>query len=383
MLWFGVENKKIAVIYQNYPHYRKAIVKALAASSNYNFVFIGSAVPVTPSIKLMEFPSDIKFIDARCKKVGPFLFQSSVQKILKKERVDGVILLGNVWYLSYWRVCLQSMITRRPVWFWTHGWINTDELILVRYIRNIFYRMAKGLMLYGHRAKEIGQSYGFDESKMFVIGNSLDFVGMSKIFSRVREKNRDELKKELSLFANRSLLICSARLTPLCRFDLLIDAVALLGEKKNKICIVLIGDGPEKEKLSALGVARGVEIHFVGACYDEEIIAKYYHCADISVSPGKIGLTAMHSMTYGTPAISHNNLDKQMPEFEAIVPELTGDLFEYNDAKDLSITIDKWLFVKTKQPEVIDKCINVIQENFSPASQVDAIESALDKYWSA
>ena len=102
----------------------------------------------------------------------------------------------------------------------------------------------------------------------------------------------------------------------------------------------------------------------------------------MSVSPGKIGLTAMHSMTYGTPVISHNNLDKQMPEFEAIVPGMTGDLFEYNDVKDLSITIEKWLFAKTKRPEIIDKCINVIQENFSPESQVVAIESALDKYWS-
>lgn len=357
-------------------------MEALAASNNYDFVFIGSTVPVTPSIKLMDFQPGIKFIEARCKKIGPFLFQSSVQKSLTNERVDGVILLGNVWYLSYWRVCLQSMIIRQPVWFWTHGWVDTNELFLVRFMRNLFYSMAEGLMLYGHRAKKIGKSYGFDEDKMFVIGNSLDFVGMSEIFSRVKKQNREELKKELSLCPNRSLLICSARLTQLCRFDLLIHAIALLGEKKNKVCVVLIGDGPERERLNALGVACDVEIHFVGACYDEEIIAKYYHCADMSVSPGKIGLTAMHSMTYGTPVISHNNLDKQMPEFEAIVPGMTGDLFEYNDVKDLSITIEKWLFAKTKRPEIIDKCINVIQENFSPESQVVAIESALDKYWS-
>jgi len=113
-----MENKKIAIVYQNYPHYRRAIVEALAASSNYNFVFIASSVPETPSIKLMEFPPDIKLLDAPLKKIGPFTFQSSVQKLLNKERVDGVILLGNVWYLSYWRVCLQSIMTRRPAWFW-------------------------------------------------------------------------------------------------------------------------------------------------------------------------------------------------------------------------------------------------------------------------
>ena len=36
------------------------------------------------------------------------------------------------------------------------------------------------------------------------------------------------------------------------------------------------------------------------------------------VSPGNVGLTAIHSLTYGTPVLTHDNFNFQMPEAEAI-----------------------------------------------------------------
>ena len=151
--------------------------------------------------------------------------------------------------------------------------------------------------------------------------------------------------------------------------------------KIKDIVIVLIGEGPEREKLESLAEKHGVDARFVGACYDEELLARYYHLSDVSVSPGKVGLTAMHSMTYGTPIISHNDLDKQMPEVESIIPGITGGLFEYDNIYSLADEIVKWINCKADRPEVINLCRNVISSNFSPAAQVKFIESAIDKNW--
>ena len=41
--------------------------------------------------------------------------------------------------------------------------------------------------------------------------------------------------------------------------------------------------------------------------------------SDLTVSPGNIGLTAIHSLSYGTPVCSHSNFNNQMPESEAII----------------------------------------------------------------
>ncbi len=65
-------------------------------------------------------------------------------------------------------------------------------------------------------------------------------------------------------------------------------------------------------------------IWLYGACYDEEIIGELIFNAQLCVSPGNVGLTAMHSLVYGTPVITHNNFSNQSPEFEAIIDGKTG-----------------------------------------------------------
>jgi hypothetical protein len=95
----------------------------------------------------------------------------------------------------------------------------------------------------------------------------------------------------------------------------------------------------------------------------------------LTVSPGKVGLTAMHSMAYGTPVISHNTFDHQMPEVEAIVPGVTGDYFAEGSSEDLARVIAKWFDTHPTKPE--RECIDRIEAEFTPAFQRQVIEGAL------
>ena len=61
--------------------------------------------------------------------------------------------------------------------------------------------------------------------------------------------------------------------------------------------------------------------------YDENEIGDLIYNADLCVSPGNVGLTAIHTLTYGTPVLSHANFPNQMPEFEAIDKDFTSFLF--------------------------------------------------------
>ena len=71
------------------------------------------------------------------------------------------------------------------------------------------------------------------------------------------------------------------------------------------------------------------------------------------MSPGNIGLTAIHSLTYGCPVITHDNFSNQMPEFESIIQGKTGDFFQENDVNSLADTIQKWLSQNLHSREAI------------------------------
>ena len=79
--------------------------------------------------------------------------------------------------------------------------------------------------------------------------------------------------------------------------------------------MVIIGDGQEREKLEKLSRQLDVKTWFYGACYDDVQTAQLIYDADICVSPGNVGLTAMHVMSFGTPVITHSNFVNQMPPF--------------------------------------------------------------------
>ena len=373
-----MKKKKIAIVYNCFPHYRAAVVNALKASNNFDFSFIGSDRAVDHSIKLMKFPDGNSLLISKCVKLwGPFYWQNQLGRHFAKNDFDAYIFLGNAYILNYWIWTIVLRLKGKRIYFWTHGWITKKEHLIKKIFKNTFYRLADGLMLYGERAKLIGQDYNFSPKNLHVIGNCLDFESMSYSFSCLRTLNRNHLKSEFGLPEQRSIIMCSARLISACRFDLLIQASEKLIGEGLDIGIVLIGEGPEKESLRLLAERLNVPLKLVGACYNEDIMARYYHLADMTVSPGKVGLTAIHSLTYATPVITHNNLNKQMPEYEAIIDGETGSLFDENCVSDLAMKIKFWINRKEIDCSLQQRCIGRVRAFYSPASQVTAIEKVL------
>ena len=99
--------------------------------------------------------------------------------------------------------------------------------------------------------------------------------------------------------------------------------------------------------------------------------------ADLTVSPGKIGLTAMHSLMYGTPVVTHGDLDAQMPEVEAIEEGRTGAFFRRGDARDLAATIAGWLDAGLPRAQVRQAARAAIKAKWTPQGQARIIEEAL------
>ena len=80
-----------------------------------------------------------------------------------------------------------------------------------------------------------------------------------------------------------------------------------------------------------------------------EYLAYFIFHASLCVSPGNVGLAAIHSLSFGTPVCTHSNLLNQMPEIEAVEEGVTGCYFDENNLDNLIEVINNWLNKKIKR----------------------------------
>ena len=366
----------IRIVYHQFPHYRAAVLRALSSSNRFEYQFWGSCDEVNG---IVPFGGDdvVKIEPLKFRTWGKLWILSGYSAIVFDRSARVLIILGNPNMPASWLMAIAGRCTGKVVFFWAHGWLR-KEGVFKRRFRNFYFSLANHLLVYGERSREIGISEGFATERITTIYNSLDFdIALSYV--RLIEDTHTQLERPQRFFSepSRPVIICTARLTALCRFDLLFEAAVQLGHEGQPINILLVGDGPERAKLEAMAARLGVDVHFYGACYDETVLSRLIYFSDLTVSPGKIGLSVIHSLSYGTPAISHSDLDSQMPEVEAIKVGVTGDLFERGDSKDLARKIALWLNSGRSRDEVRGACQDEIRSRWTAEVQRQLIEKAI------
>jgi glycosyltransferase involved in cell wall biosynthesis len=163
------------------------------------------------------------------------------------------------------------------------------------------------------------------------------------------------------------------------KLDMILYAVAKNKAKGIEQNITFIGDGEKRDELESLVKELGLEknVWFYGPCYNEVELGNIIYNADLCVSPGNVGLTAMHSLVFGTPVLTHNYFPLQMPEFEAIKEGETGGYFEYGNIDSLSDKINEWFIVNRDRNIIRQKCMFEIDNYWTPYFQIDIIKQNL------
>jgi len=378
---------KAAVVYHFFPHYRAAVMRELLRSEEHEYWLVADDKPTDPTVKRWDIEDASRFILAPCRKlISAFLLQGGLLRLGCRRDLDAVVYLGNPYFLSTWLSAALARLTGKRVLFWTHGWTRA-ETGLKAALRNAFYKLAHGLLLYGHTAKTAGLAKGFSPSQLHVIYNSLDYEAQKAAREKVELASLSRLKEELFGGADQPMIVCSARLTAACQFDLLLEALAQLRAERHFVNLLLIGDGPEREPLETRARQLGLTVKFFGPCYEDETLARLIMAGHATVSPGKVGLTAIQSLAFGTPVITHDDIDAQGPEWEAILPGRTGDFFKRGDAADLARVIKAWTLAQQPDQRVRAECFQLLDRFYNPAFQRRAIDRAVsgaeadDLFW--
>ena len=366
--------QKLCVIYNTAPRYREAVFRAIDKEYDCDWYF-------------GETKSDIKEMDTSLlKNVTYYKTYGNPQKwywkrnylfLLFKSDYKNYLILPETRSMSDWLffALAYTFFPKKRFYLWTHGWYGKEGGLDAK-MKLWLYRHASGTFVYGDRAKRLLIEQGISEEKLFAIHNSLDYDTQKALRESIHPSDiyTDHFQNNLPT------IIFIGRLTKVKKLDMLVDALVCLRNKDEKYNLVFVGDGSESESLKSKvkGLGLDSQVWFYGVCYDEKTNAELIYNADLCVSPGNVGLTAMHSLVFGCPVITHNCFEWQMPEYEAIQAGVTGDFFTMDDTDDLTMVISRWFARKMDSREEVRKaCFNEIDSNWNPYYQMDIIKKNL------
>lgn len=364
---------KLCFVYNAAQHYRTAIFMAMDAKYDCDWYF----GKTTNDIKEMDL-SKLKHTYYYTSVGNPskLYWQKGLISLLFKTKYQNYFILTQARSVSVWVMVLLKSIffPKKKLYGWSHGWYGREGKVRQLFDRWRIKQMS-GQFVYSEYSRNLMIAGGIPEDKVFVIANSLDYDKQLELRNGIKcnpiYKNH---------FGNDfSNLVFIGRLTKSKKLDLLIKAVAQLKKEGFNLNITFIGDGECKNELLNLSNALNIEENtwFYGACYDEKENADLIYNADLCVSPGNVGLTAIHSMSFGTPVITHNDFRWQGPEFEAIHPGITGDFFQIGDVNSLAKTIKRWFSAHEFRDKVRQACYKEIDHKWTPYFQMDQLNKHL------
>ncbi|NLX05650.1 MAG: glycosyltransferase family 4 protein [Phycisphaerae bacterium] len=145
----------------------------------------------------------------------------------------------------------------------------------------------------------------FCRSQIMALSDPADWAKLKVIHCGIEPETFDPPPDARASRTGPIRILNVARLAPVKGQSWLIEAVAALAAKGHDVTCTIVGDGPERRRLTELVRHLGVgqRIHFVGYV-DQDRIQKFYDEADIFVAP---------SLAEGLPVVLMEAMAKSLP----------------------------------------------------------------------
>ena len=328
---------KLCFILNIGPHYRFPIFNAIAEKFTCAF-YIGNHLK--QPIKTFDYKALKGYVATLNNHfLRNFYWQSKSLRLVFK-KYDMYFMDGEPYCLSSWIVLLLCRILGKQTVAWTHGWYGREGFVK-RLTKRFYYSLYTKLMVYNDYSIKLMEKEGFAPDKMYCIANSLDTDKDLKIRSELSPSNiyRNHFKNDCP-----TIIYCG-RIQKWKKLDLVLRCISQFKSEGVIVNAVFLGKDVENVALDKMAENLGItdQIWLYGPCYNEQIIGEMFYNADVCLSPGNVGLTAIHSLTFGCPVLTHDDFKHQGPEFEAIRAGQTGDFFKKGDVADMKTKIAFWI----------------------------------------
>ncbi len=146
---------------------------------------------------------------------------------------------------------------------------------------------------------------------------------------------------------NKKIVLFVGNLMPVKRLDLLLQTFSQL---KDDVVLVVVGGGYEEAKYKKMVVdlELGSRVKFVGRCFDQIQLARYYNIATAVVVPSdaeSFSLVVVEALSSGCPVVASD-----IPGIRSrIVDGRDGYLFQSGSSNDLKEKLEKVLLLSPEQ----------------------------------
>lgn len=373
------KNLRVYIQQPALPKYRVPIFEELAKRERLSIVLgYGQAIGL-PNEAAEELDSEFhqqRFV----RFAGQELSWQPIPNRRWSEKFDVLVLSWAARNVNLLPSILRAKRRRIGVVLWGHGYTKKPSRFR-DFIRTRLAAFADAILFYDQLTMDaFVTKHPTFQKRTFVAPNALlaSEIEKARTYWTENSSELDEFRKAKS-YQPASTVLMVSRMSRQNRVDILIRAAQLLVQKRPNLRIVLVGDATAVEtELSELARNLGIadRIEFVGPCYNERDLAKYFLTADVYCYPQNVGLSILHAFAYGVPVITSDRMESHNPEIVALRPGRNGDLFHNESAESLAEKVSELLDDSQLRQEM-SACAVETAKSFSVERMVDGIESAI------
>lgn len=336
---------RFVLVQPGLPKYRVPAYRAVAQRPGMNFKLIYAQdinVPNAPPEGFEGEFSDHRYVYVRGK---PMFWHGAQVRAAWRERADVVGLLWNTRYLSVFPAVLLARLRGVPVLLFGHGYSKSEGPLRAR-LRTWLGNLANAVVVYNRGTRENLVRAGMAPDHVYVALNTVDqrLVQAARARWLATPGKVEAFKRQEGLGGpdgTAPVILFVSRLEEANRVDLLLDAAAELRKTTPHLRVIIIGKGPDDERLRAHAARLNLldeaapTVRFLGAIYDEDVVAGWFLSADLFCYPANVGLSLLHAFGYGVPVVTCDNFAAQNPEIEALRPNENGAVYREGSVPDL------------------------------------------------
>ena len=330
---------KICCVFNYNPLYRYPIYHAMDEKLHCDFFFGDTVFENIKSFEAAKLDGFQCFLNAKRTPFSSLVWHKGIMKVLKRKYTH-YIITGAPMDIMNWLIIAYSKLTGKKVYFWTHGFLSPVTSSRGKILGPLFFKYADGIFLYGAHAKPYMVGIGCKPERIHIIHNSLDTIVQTNIYNKIKPSNI-----YTQHFNNDApVAIYIGRLQKRKKVGMLLEAIAHLKNEGKKVNAVIVGPVEDDRTLQSEAKSLGLDnqVWFYGKSYEETVTAELLYNASVCVCPAEVGLTAIHSLSYGTPVVTNDDFEHQMPEFEAIQDYKTGSFYRTGSVDSLAYSIWGW-----------------------------------------
>ncbi len=275
----------------------------------------------------------------------------------------------------------QARMKRTGTLLWGHFSSNqrafSGRNLLDRY-RMALAKRADGCICYTHEISDLISSYVPSESR-FVAPNTLDTDKLFLLRSVLAEAGKKSVRSRLGIPERGNTIVFIGRLIPEKRPEILLDLHKSLNKTDNTT-LIIIGDGPEREKLISRIENENLKNVFLPGIFPKfEDSAPWLYAADVMVCPGYVGLNVNHAFCLGLPVVTCASPDPEIryhsPEIAYLQPGINGMQAEYGDLNSL---VDAVSAVLEDQDRFSSRAYEYAQDHLQLDGMIDGLMQAVE-----